>query len=378
MPIYLQTTKLKSRIMKKLVFPPVIAAAIIALSFSACSKNEDSPSLTDAQLNEQGFDKAKAFFQNNAPAYQSFSVDASAGGIITTSKGTKLTFPANAFKNANGQTVSGNVTVEVKDIMDASDMLLGNRPTEANGNMLISFGEMTVKASQNGQALQLRNDSTITRVQVPLAPNPAAGQGARDFPIWDGDSLATFSINGHDHENAATTLTQSGYISRGINWTPTANIGISNGNGTSTFRLDSLGQWRNCDALAGDPRPKTTVLGYFTNQYNGSGSSTFMGAEPSMLFFKVKQQNTLIKLYNKIYNAPADKQGMLSYQNSFAIGLEGTFLAFTFKGGKVYAEMKDVVIGAPAAGKTYYPFAFNLTETTEAGLLSLIQQIKTK
>jgi hypothetical protein len=363
--------------MKKLVFPTAIAAAIISLSFGACSKSEDS-NFSNEVLEEQGFMKAKSFFETNAPAYQSFTVDASAGAVITTTKGTRITFPANVFKNASGQTVSGNVTVEVKDIMNASDMILGNRPTEASGNMLISFGEMTVKASQNGQPLQLRNDSTITRVQVPLAPNPAVGQGARDFPIWDGDSLATFSVNGHDHENMPSTLTQSGYVARGINWTPTSNIGISNGNGTSTFRLDSLGQWRNCDALYADPRPKTTVLGYFTNQYNGSGSSTFMGAEPSMLFFKVKQQNTLIKLYNKIINAPAGKEGLLSYQNSFPIGLEGTLLAFTFKGDKVYAEMKDVVIGAPAAGKTYYPVAFNLTETTEAGLMNLIQQIKTK
>ena len=86
----------------------------------------------------------------------------------------------------------------------------------------------------------------------------------------------------------------------------------------------------------------------------------------------------MVKLYNKIISAPVGKEGLLSYQNSFPIGIEGTFLAITTKDGKFYAEMKDVTIGAPASGKTYFPVSFNLAEVTEAGLLSLIQQLNTK
>jgi hypothetical protein len=359
--------------MKQLFFSAIVLAGL--LSFSSCKKNrQDVPApVNDVKL---GYEQAKKFFENNAPKYESFTVDASAGGTITTSKGTKINFPGGIFKNGAGQTVSGNVTVQVKDILSASDMLLGNRPTDAGGKMLVSFGEMTVKASQNGQDLQLRNDSA--RVQVPLAPNPAAGQQMREIPMWSGDSAVTYTINGNNEENLAVTLQQSGYIPRGISWNANGNFATNNNNGTSTFNLDSLGQWRNCDALMSDPRPKTTVLGYFTNQWNPETSASYMGSEPSMLFFKVKQQNTLVKLYNKIITSVSGKEGLLSYQNSFPVGMEGTFLAITFKGGKVYAEMKDVTIGAPAGGKTYYPVSFVLNEITEAQLLSLIQQLNTK
>lgn len=356
--------------MKQLLLSAVAIA--VSLTFSSCKKDKKEfvqPNMPDAKMT--------AFFNANAPKYESFTIDASTGGTLTTSKGTKINFPAGIFKKANGQIVSGNVTVEVKDILQASDMLLGNRPTEANGEMLISFGEMTVKASQNGEALQVKNDSA--RVQVPLAPKPnAGGQQLREIPMWRGDSAVSYTLQGYDHENTSVSLTQTGYIPRGINWNTNGNIATNNNNGTSSFALDSLGTWRNCDALMGDPRPKTTVLGYFSNQWNASTSSSYMGAEPSMLFFKVKQQNSLVKLYNKIINAPAGKEGLLSYQNSFPIGLEGTFLAITIKDGKFYAEMKDVTIGAPASGKTYFPVSFTLNEVTEAGLLSLIQQLNTK
>lgn len=358
--------------MKQLFSKTAVLSLVIITSLVACKKNNQ-----EINTPSNDIEKVKSFFSANAPKYESFVIDASNGGTLTTTKGTKINFPAGIFKKANGQIVSGNVTVEVKDILQVSDMLLSNRPTQANGEMLLSFGEMTVKASQNGEALQVKNDSA--KVQVPLAPpKPANGQVVREIPMWAGDSAVSYSIQGYDHENTSVTLTQLGYVPKGINWNQNGNIASNNLDGTSSFALDSLGTWRNCDALMGDPRPKTTVLGYFTNQWNSATSSSYMGAEPSMLFFKVKQQNSLVKLYNKIISAPVGKDGLLSYQNSFPIGLEGTFLAITTKDGKFYAEMKDVTIGAPASGKTYFSVSFNLTEVTEAGLLSLIQQLNTK
>jgi hypothetical protein len=350
-------------------FLKIGSIALVSISMLASCRKERTDIKTSNDL-----EQVKAFFEANAPKYQSFTIDASVGGTITTSKGTKINFPAGIFKNGAGQIVTGNVTVDVKDILSASDMLLGNRPTDAGGKMLVSFGEMTVKASQNGAPLQLRNDSA--RVQVPLAPNGTAGQQMRDIPMWSGDTAVTYTINGRDEENLA--ITQTGYANPGVTWNANGNFATNNMNGTSSFNLDSLGQWRNCDALMSDPRPKTTAFGYFTNHWSSQSSSSYLGGEASMLFFKVKQQNTLVKLTGKIITSVSGKEGLYSYQNSFPIGMEGTFMAITFKNGKVYAEMKDVTIAAPVSGKTYSPVSFSLNEVTEAQLLSLIQQLNTK
>lgn len=134
--------------MKQSILSTVAIAA--AISFTACTKNKDT--YVQPHVFEQ---KVKTFFDANAPKYEAFTIDATTGGNFITSKGTKINFPANAFKKANGQIVTGNVTVKVKDMYQAADMLLANRPTEAGGQMLISYGEMTVKANQGADELQL-------------------------------------------------------------------------------------------------------------------------------------------------------------------------------------------------------------------------------
>ena len=107
---------------------------------------------------------------------------------------------------------------------------------------------------------------------------------------------------------------------------------------TTIFPLDALGQWRNCDALYNDPRPKTTVLGYFGDKFNTETGNNYTGSDPTMLFFKTKNTNTLIKLYNVIFTPAPGKEGLLSYQNSIPIGQEGTLLALSAKNGKFYAR----------------------------------------
>ena len=53
--------------------------------------------------------KVKTFFDANAPKYEAFTIDATTGGNFITSKGTKINFPANAFKKAIVQVADGEV-----------------------------------------------------------------------------------------------------------------------------------------------------------------------------------------------------------------------------------------------------------------------------
>jgi hypothetical protein len=351
------------------------ALALIAL-LSACSKSDSGSQTVD--LDEVGFEKAKTFFEENAPKYESFTVNANAASIITTTKGTKISIPAGSFRSLSGQPITGNVTVSVKDLYKSSDMLLSNRPTNSNGQMLLSFGEMAVNATQDGKALQLRDDSNNVRVQVPNVPNPRQGQQAPDILMWDADTSVTTVTSGHNHENIPVNSTVPTNVSRGANWTATGQSATNNFNGTASFKLDKLRKWTNCDAIHQPGNTPITVLGYFTNHFNPLTKETLGDYQPSMLYFKPKNQNILVKLYNRIFNAPAGKEGMLSYQNSFYVGLEGTFLAITFKGDKIYAQMKETTIGAAAPGNNYYAESFVLAEVSEAQLIALIDLLDTK
>lgn len=349
------------------------AILLASLAITSCKKS-DAPIPVN---NNADLKKIKDFFDANKPKPESFTLNAAAGGTITLASGTKITFPANAFKNASG-VVSGNVNVSALDILKPSSMILGDKPTvTGDGKMLESFGEIIVKAEQNGNPLQLNRDAAGKGVNVAMAVGAGAGQQRGELPIWSGDTTITQTTSGYNHENILTTISSQVTVKKGVEWNQMPAFGSANAT-TSFFNLDSLGTWRNVDVLYSDPRPKTTVLGYFGNLFNSATGTNYMGQEPSMLFFKTAGTNTLVKLYNVIFNPVAGKEGLLSYQNMMPIGQVGTFLAISTKNGKFYAEMRDVTIAAPNAGNTYTGYTFNLSEVSEAQLLNLINQMNTK
>jgi len=354
----------------------IAAIAIAAITISSCKKNDSpSPVGIDDKVSAQLINN---FFSKYASQEEKFTLDASVGGTVTLSSGTKITFPAGAFKTSGGAAISGSVSIFAKDILKASDMILSNKPTlTADGRMLESYGEIIVKAEQGGNVLQLNPEQQKpVMVQVPIGGANANG-AARDIPMWDGDTTITQTISGYNHENVLTSVTQQFNVNKGVAWIQIPGSGVSSG-ATTIFPLNALGEWRNCDALYNDSRPKTTVLGYFGDKFNEETGNNYMGQDPTMLFFKTAGTNTLVKLYNAIFMPAPGKEGMLSYQNSIPVGQEGTFLAISAKNGKFYAEMRDVTIPAPAAGKTYAAFTFNMNEVSESQLLSLINQMSTK
>ncbi len=358
--------------MKK-IFLPLLLVTVTISGLSSCKKNDR---LALPGIDDQASARImQAFFEKHAPKTETFSFDASAGGTITLKSGTKITFPANAFVKPDGSPVAGSVTVSAKDILKASDMILANKPTAtSSGEMLESFGEIIVNASRNDTALRL-NPAVMQRPPTVMVPVGTATGAKREAPMWEGDTTVSYTNNGFNHENQPTSVTVQYAVSKGIDWNQLPGWGTVSG-GTTIFPLDVLGQWRNCDALYNDPNPKTTVLGYFGDKFNGQTGSG--GQAPSMLFFKKAGTNTLINYSTMILNPAPAKEGFLSYQNSMPIGTSGTFLAISAKDGKLYAELKEATFGAPAAGKDFISYSFSLREVSETQLLNLINLVNTK
>ena len=359
--------------MKKQFSTPIVLLVAAAISIVSCKKNNDAQA---PQNNNSDGQLLAAFLQKNAPSFQSFTVDAAAGGTVTTTKGTKFIIPANIFVTAGGAPVTGAVSFSVKEIKDVSDMILGDKPTlTSDGRLLVSYGEFFTKAVQGSQELKIKKDSAI-KVQVQAKPN-GAGQ---DIPIWSGDSTITTTLNGYNYQNVPTSVTIQTAVNKGVVWNQIASsyAFFNSGNGSLDFKLDSLMKWVNCDGLANLPGTKTTVMGYFATNFNPQTSANYGGEQPTMLFFKPTGQKTLVKFYNVIMNAPAGYEGLHSYQTSIPIGVQGTFLAMSAKDGKFYAEMKDVTIGTPAGSNNYTSVTFNPQELTESAMLALVTQMNAK
>ena len=144
--------------MKKQLF----AGLTIALTLAGCKK----PDPVYTTINEVSLqDQLKSY----APKPQSKTVKAEEVIRITTEAGNKVNFPANAFVDASGNPVTGNVEISVTEITKISDMILSGMTTDSDEGPLSSQGEFNVQVSQNGEELSLADDVTFT-IENPNEP----------------------------------------------------------------------------------------------------------------------------------------------------------------------------------------------------------------
>ncbi|MBW8683193.1 hypothetical protein [Chitinophaga rhizophila] len=310
-------------------------------------------------------------FKSAAPKTSFFTVSAKQPGTLSTPNGTRYTIPPGALRRKDGSVPTGPVSVAIREVYSPKDFVLTNRPTATNGQYLLSYGEFFVRATEGGA------DLTLAAPIAVQAPVRAQVRPQEKVPMWDGDTSVYFTVNGHNQFNQPTSVIQPASQDPGINWNAAPDFALFNpGTGTLDFQLSQLIQWRNCDVFSGTTGPKTTVLGYF-NIYNDDTPSS-SPEQPSMLFFKPKTINSVVKFFNIILNAPNGFKGFLSYQNVIPVGQQGSFLAITALGGQFYAELKDVTIAPPASGTNYTPVSFNLQPVTGAQLLTLIADLNNR
>jgi hypothetical protein len=190
--------------------------------------------LSDFKTGEDDIVSLGQFFTKNAAPLQRFTASASNPIRVTAAKGTGVNFPDNAFVTLNNASVTGTVTIEVKEILTPADMILNNTPTMSNGLPLESGGEFFVRVTQNNEVLRLAPGKYI---QLNLT-NPT-GVNMAGMQVFNGD------------DSSANT----------VNWIPNTTPGnVVQDDSISTVSLfaDNL-QWINCDKFINDPKIKYTV-----------------------------------------------------------------------------------------------------------------------
>src|ERR1039458_2994117 len=106
----------------------ILIIAIVAVV--SCKKDtKSSTTTTPPPPAADNYSSVNAFFSKNGVAMQTCTVNGTTGGSFTSSQGTTVTIPANAFLTQASVPVTGNVTIQFKDIYKKSDMLLSNMPT---------------------------------------------------------------------------------------------------------------------------------------------------------------------------------------------------------------------------------------------------------
>lgn len=136
-------------------------------SDGSCVYSTKTP--TDSEANTPSAIKA-IFLSNRSNEKQSFNVNSEVPSQIVGSKGTKITIPENAFVFGSGAVVSGNVKIEILEVIDQSSMIWYGMPTMSNGRILESGGQLMVKAYAYGQELGLANGKKLA-IELPSDNN---------------------------------------------------------------------------------------------------------------------------------------------------------------------------------------------------------------
>jgi hypothetical protein len=197
----------------------LVLVLLSSLLFVGCKEEEVPTTPVGTTL---PFDNISELFETQAPAAQSFSITANTTQTITGAAGTKVTFYANSFIDAQGNVVSGQVDFELKEIYAKGDMIWSQRMTVAsNGQLLESGGEFFLNATSAGQEVFLNQPFFM---EVPISSATSNPFAMELFTSTESDS----------------------------SWTPADStwVGVDTLTNNYQFNFDSL-TWINCDYFYG-------------------------------------------------------------------------------------------------------------------------------
>lgn len=331
--------------MKKSILTSVAAVAMLALSVVSCTKDKKEgivPINPDAS--------ARAFVVNNGPKMQTVKINASSLPQTATFKGgTKITFAPGSL-TINGAAVTGQVDVQVIEILKRSSVLMfGSNTNHISGAPLASDGFIYVDVKANGVSVD-KNMAAPMQIAI-----PAKRDGVTQ--IWEGvDQAGKPLVEGQDAQMAwaAPRVGANGQNGGGKE--------VASVNNTFTFNFNTTG-WVNTDIFYSYNNPKTTITVSLVNN-PGALASFYSYSGETFVYFCAKGSNVCAQLYTV-----AGPNSVKSYDNVMPVGVEGKFISFSIKAGKYYYAEQETTLSANQN------VTLTLAETTQAAVQASISSL---
>jgi ribosomal protein S18 len=145
-----------------------LTIAIIALSCVLMYTSLQHPKENAAQplpeLNEQG-----EKFWSDADKYlplQNFELNTEKDTVVETADGIVIAIPAHSFLTAGGQPATGTISLEVKEALDASDIMKAGLNTKSGDQLLETGGMFYINVRKDGASLKIDPKNGL-RAQIP-------------------------------------------------------------------------------------------------------------------------------------------------------------------------------------------------------------------
>lgn len=317
----------------KLKFTTILFIGALTLALTQCKKKSEEPTPVEepvpAPVTPAGINTIAEVFTTQGAPTQTFNI---ASGVATTLtvNGVKIEVPANVFvTTSGGGTVSGNVDVSVRTILDKSEIILsGAGANSTSGKLVSTKGCVKITASQNTQALRL----------VP-------GGGGFGVGVTDGTATPSPMKEFYAAKISASDSTKVWALGTDVNnITSVFDPGLNKYVHKAT--LDSL-KWLNVGAQFDTTGAKTAVTVSVASQFNKNNSAIYLSFNGSLTV------GALFEISPGIFRI-----------SNMPVGKGAHIVAVAVINGQYYSAIQPVLISSTQV-------ALNLAATT-------ITQIKTQ
>lgn len=319
--------------MKTNVKSMLLVSALATVTILSCKK--ENSVIPETPVSEQA--TLSTLFAEKVAPKQTFTINANQYQKITGAKGTILKIQPGSFKTMSGQTVTGNVTIELREIYSKSDMIFSKAPTMSNNQILISGGELFLEAYQNGAELVLSSTNSIA-VMVPTT-NPGPMQEFYSNQDFDADGGLNWELADSSYTDSIDVIEDS----------------VNNFEYPYYyFNLDGM-NWINCDYFWENPGPFTDVDVNVGSEFNGNNCTIYISFDG---------QNSVVSLFDY------DLNNVFDYgYDSFPQGSNVHIIAVGSVNGQYYSSIVPATLGAN------FSTALTLTQTTLSQLTADINAL---
>ncbi|MDR3060392.1 MAG: hypothetical protein LBU84_19925 [Prevotella sp.] len=294
----------------------ILMLLAISLFLYSC-EDDEVPTLPDPNYQAEEFLK-----ENKESLKQEKTINISDLPLtIDFKEGVKITIPANAFTKG-GQPVTGEVTIEVYEMLKPSSMIFSGTNTNYQyGSYFESDGFIFIDAKQNGVSVD-QNLSSLITVSIPTDK-----EDGTFTQLWMGNEEAgegedQFAWNEGNPEDFGQNTEERGVLSKDKRF---------------EFLIGKLG-WVNCDIFWDSVNGMTTIKVKLYGNFDKLAS--YLGYEgDTFVFFRAKGVLVLVQIYTA-----EDGNTVKSYDNGMPLGVEGKLVAYSVKDGYFYYDEKEITI----------------------------------
>ncbi|WP_417602455.1 c-type cytochrome [Owenweeksia hongkongensis] len=146
---------------------------LLSLALSQCDINQETNSLKVA---------ASDPFKESIVPSQNFEITGIMDTVLQGLNGTMIVIPKGAFMDSYGNTIIGEIKIELAEALSLDEMIFSNLTTQSNGQPLETDGMIYIDAISNGEHLRINPKNPIY-IEIPTKekiPGMMAYKGIRD------------------------------------------------------------------------------------------------------------------------------------------------------------------------------------------------------